>query len=174
MSYTASKGMMIDPKMRIPPGVSWADFLRTSALKRDAANPLILFIFSSLTYWLDRRHGDSDGGIERRRWRRLGWAWAMPPGSVICIQPPTQIRKNTSPYSFLHRWHNKNNNIATPPVLSTTSYSDNNKLHRQQRSTSNNTATKASSSLYSAIKAHRLCHPTLPTTQRHRGCSRLF
>jgi hypothetical protein len=51
-----------------------------SPLKQDAANPLILFIFSGFSYWFDRWRGGSDGGIERRRWRWQGvglghWGW---------------------------------------------------------------------------------------------------
>ncbi|HSG63090.1 MAG TPA: hypothetical protein VLA24_16825, partial [Pseudomonadales bacterium] len=59
-------------------------FLRMSALKRDAANLLISLNFAGLSYWLDRWHDGSGGGIERRRWRRQGWAWATGGGSVIC------------------------------------------------------------------------------------------
>ena len=91
-------------------------FLRMSTLKRDAAKCLILLDFGGLSYWLGRLHSDGGGSIERRRWRWQGWAWAMPPGSVICIQLPTQIRKNAFLTYSLHHRCNKINNLATPPT----------------------------------------------------------
>ena len=72
-----------------------------SALQQDHANLLISLDFAGLSYWLDRWHDGSDGGIELRRWRWRGWAWATGGGSVICIHLPTQIWKNASPYLFL-------------------------------------------------------------------------
>jgi hypothetical protein len=76
-------------------------FQRTSALKQDAANLLISLDFAGAGDWLGRWRGGSDGGIERRRWRWQGWAWATGGGSVICIHLPTQIWKNAFPYFFL-------------------------------------------------------------------------
>ena len=87
--------------------------------------------------------------------------------------PPTQPSTPTSPKLLI--------TTTTPPVLSTMSNNVCNEkhkavvacLHGQHRSTSDNILpAKASSSLYSAIKAHRLCHPTLPATERCRSCSR--
>jgi hypothetical protein len=100
-----------------------------SPLKRDAANLLISLDFAGAGDWLGRWRGGSDGGIERRRWRWQGWAWATGGGSVICIQLPTQIWKNAFLTYSLHRWCNKINNITTPPVLSTMSNIVNNEKH---------------------------------------------